>query len=148
MWVCRQLKSAKNRPLKFSILRRTLGDGAYSGEPGAEGIACDLTRTDSQDGFLTILQQGGFDLILADYTLQLFDGISAFKIAQEICPEVPFIFVSGTPGEDLAIEALKLGATDYFLKMRFRESFSSSRIARIWADIIPERLSTSPLTPT
>jgi DNA-binding NtrC family response regulator len=58
-------------------------------------------------------------VILADYTLPHFDGISALKIAQEIRPEVPFIFVSGTLGEEVAIEALKLaGATDYVLKTR------------------------------
>lgn len=84
----------------------------------AEGIACDLTRADTRADFLTYLRQGGFDLILADYTLPLFDGISALRIAQEICPDVPFIFVSGTLGEELAIEALKIGATDYVLKTR------------------------------
>jgi PAS domain S-box-containing protein len=84
----------------------------------AEGIVCDLARADTQVDFLTRLQQGGFELILADYTLPLFDGISALRIAQEICPGVPFIFVSGTMGEELAIEALKQGATDYVLKTR------------------------------
>ena len=64
----------------------------------AEGVVCDLTRADTQAGFVAFLQRGGFDLILADYTLPLFDGISALKIAQEVCPEVPFIFVSGTHG--------------------------------------------------
>ena len=78
----------------------------------AEGIVCELTRADTQSGFLAFLQQGGFDLILADYTLPLFDGFSALRIAQENCPEVPFIIVSGTMGEELAIEALKQGATD------------------------------------
>jgi PAS domain S-box-containing protein len=94
-----------------------------------EGIVCDLTRTDTQEGFLACLQQGGFDLILADYTLPLFDGISALKIAREIRPEVPFIFVSGTLGEELAIEALKLGATDYVLKTRLSRIVPSVRRA-------------------
>src|SRR6516165_7613526 len=95
----------------------------------AEGIVCDLTRADTQAGFLTLLQQGGFDLILADYTLPLFDGISALKIAQEIRPEVPFIFVSGTMGEELAIEALKMGATDYVFKTRLSRLAPSVRRA-------------------
>ena len=72
---------------------------------------------------------GGFDLILADYTLPLFDGISALKIAQEVCPEVPFIFVSGTMGEELAIEALKMGATDYVFKTRLSRIGPSVRRA-------------------
>ena len=64
------------------------------------------------------LEQGGFDLILADYTLPSFDGLSALKITLEKCPDVPFIFVSGTLGEEVAIEALKIGAKDYVLKER------------------------------
>src|SRR5262250_3186328 len=92
-------------------------------------MVCELTRADTQPGFLAFLQQGGFDLILADYTLPLFDGISALKIAQEIRPEVPFIFVSGTMGEELAIEALKQGATDYVFKTRLSRIAPSVRRA-------------------
>ena len=95
----------------------------------AEGIVCELTRADTQSGFLAFLQQGGFDLILADYTLPLFDGFSALRIAQENCPEVPFIIVSGTMGEELAIEALKQGATDYVLKTRLSRIVPSVRRA-------------------
>src|SRR6516162_5871133 len=95
----------------------------------AEGMVCELTRADTQSGFLAFLQQGGFDLILADYTLPLFDGISALRIAQETCPEVPFIFVSGTMGEELAIEALKQGATDYVFKTRLSRIAPSVRRA-------------------
>jgi DNA-binding NarL/FixJ family response regulator len=57
-------------------------------------------------------------LILSDYSLPSFNGLSALKIARERCPEVPFIFVSGALGEELAIELLKQGATDYVLKNR------------------------------
>ncbi len=95
----------------------------------AEGIVCDLTRADTQAGFVAFLQQGGFDLVLADYTLPLFDGISALKIAQEVCPEVPFIFVSGTLVEEMAIEALKMGATDYVFKTRLSRIGPSVRRA-------------------
>lgn len=95
----------------------------------AEGFVCDLTRAETQAEFLKNLQQGGFALILADYSLPHFDGISALKIAQEICPEVPFIFVSGTMGEELAIEALKQGATDYVLKTRLSRIAPSARRA-------------------
>jgi PAS domain S-box-containing protein len=95
----------------------------------AEGMVCDLTRADTQDYFLALLRQGGFELILADYTLPLFDGISALQAAQDICPEVPFIFVSGTMGEELAIEALKQGATDYVFKTRLSRIAPSVRRA-------------------
>jgi PAS domain S-box-containing protein len=83
-----------------------------------EGIACEVTRVDTQAGLLASVDQGGIDLILADYSLPSFDGISALKLAMKACPDVPFIFVSGTLGEEVAIEALKIGATDYVLKTR------------------------------
>ena len=84
----------------------------------AEGVVCLVTRVETQADFLASLQQDGFDLILADYSLPSFDGISALKLAVDRRPEMPFIFVSGTMGEEVAIEALKIGATDYVLKTR------------------------------
>jgi PAS domain S-box-containing protein len=84
----------------------------------AEGIQNELTRIETENDFVAALRQGSFDLILADYTLPSFDGLSALRIAQQGMPDVPFIFVSGTLGEDVAIEALKTGATDYVLKTR------------------------------
>jgi PAS domain S-box-containing protein len=77
-----------------------------------------LTRASTRAGFVDALDRAEFDLILADYTLPSFDGLSALKMALERCPDVPFIFVSGTLGEEVAIEALKIGATDYVLKTR------------------------------
>jgi DNA-binding NtrC family response regulator len=64
------------------------------------------------------LHDKNFDLILADYSLPGFDGISALELAKEMRPNVPFIFVSGHLGEELAIDTLKRGATDYVLKGR------------------------------
>src|SRR6202453_1761330 len=83
-----------------------------------QGIVCDVTRVDTQAAVLACLEQRGIDLILADYSLPSFDGISALKFAMVACPDVLFIFVSGTLGEEVAIEALKIGATDYVLKTR------------------------------
>jgi signal transduction histidine kinase len=80
------------------------------------GIVCEITRVESQADFTASLEQGVFDVILADYALPSFDGMSALKIAQQWRPHVPFIFVSGTLGEDVAVEALKIGATDYVRK--------------------------------
>ena len=82
------------------------------------GFACHVTRVETEVDFCASLERHGFNLILADYTLPSFDGISALKIAAEKHPEVPFIFVSGTLGEEVAIEALTIGATDYVLKTR------------------------------
>jgi formate hydrogenlyase transcriptional activator len=88
-------------------------------------VACEVTRVETQPEFSDFVERGGFDLILADYTLPSFDGISALKIAKEVRPEVPFIFVSGTLGEEVAIEALKLGATDYVFKTRLSRMLPS-----------------------
>jgi DNA-binding NtrC family response regulator len=84
----------------------------------SEGIDCEIARAETGPRFLALLEEGDIDLILADYTLPGFDGISALKLALERRPDVPFIFVSGTLGEEVAIEALKIGATDYVLKTR------------------------------
>src|SRR3981189_3963359 len=95
-----------------------------------EGIACEVTRVDTKTALLASVEQGGIDLILADYSLPSFDGISALKFAMEACPDVPFIFVSGTLGEEVAIEALKIGATDYVLKPRLFRLVPSGLRAR------------------
>ncbi len=83
-----------------------------------EGFTCDIIHVETQAGFVSALNNGGFDVILADYRLPSFDGLTALSIAREKTPEVPFIFLSGTMGEELAIETLKKGATDYVLKQR------------------------------
>src|SRR5580693_1091123 len=82
------------------------------------GMECDCTRAETQAELVAALRQGGFDLVLADYTLPSFDGLSALKIAQQKWPHLPFIFVSGTLDEEVAIETLKIGATDYVFKTR------------------------------
>lgn len=68
--------------------------------------------------YLKALDEFSPDIILSDYSLPSFDGLSALKLAGEKCPDVPFIFVSGALGEETAIELLKQGATDYVLKSR------------------------------
>src|SRR4030095_2495350 len=100
----------------------------------AGGFHCKMTRVDTQLAFDTLLEQGGFDLILADYTLPSFDGLSALKLATERCPEVPFIFVSGTLDEEIAIESLKVGATDYVFKTKMSRIVPSVRRALREAD--------------
>jgi signal transduction histidine kinase/PAS domain-containing protein len=83
-----------------------------------EGMVCEITRVDTLAAFTASVEQGGVGLILADYAPPSCNGISALKFAMKACPDVPFIFVSGTLGEEVAIEALKIGATDYVLKTR------------------------------
>jgi signal transduction histidine kinase/CheY-like chemotaxis protein len=80
------------------------------------GLACRITCVQTRDEFGEALRQDENDIILADYRLPMYDGMSALRLTQELCPDVPFIFVSGTMGEDAAIEGLIEGATDYVLK--------------------------------
>jgi PAS domain S-box-containing protein len=94
-----------------------------------DGIRCHVTRVETEADFIASLEQSGFDLILADYTLPSFDGLSALKIARQDWPRLPFIFVSGTLGEEVAIEALKMGATDYVFKTRLSRIVPSVRRA-------------------
>jgi two-component system cell cycle sensor histidine kinase/response regulator CckA len=82
----------------------------------AADLPCTTIRVHGRDDFVAALEQGGIDLILSDYTLPHFDGMSALEIARSGHPDVPVIFVSGTLGEERAVEALKSGATDYILK--------------------------------
>jgi phosphoserine phosphatase RsbU/P len=84
----------------------------------AEGIDCDIVLVESRERFIVELEKDSFDLILADFALPGFDGMSALAIVRERQPELPFVFVSGRLGEEAAIESLKSGATDYVLKNR------------------------------
>jgi PAS domain S-box-containing protein len=84
----------------------------------ADHFVCEITRVQTRAEFLVALENDATDLILADYALPSFDGLSALKLAQSARPDLPFIFVSGTLGEEVAIDALKVGATDYVLKTR------------------------------
>jgi PAS domain S-box-containing protein/putative nucleotidyltransferase with HDIG domain len=81
-------------------------------------LDCAITHAKNRIEFEEALLNKNFDIILGDYRLPGYDGTSGLKLASEICPDVPFIFVSGTMGEDAAIEGLTLGATDYVLKQK------------------------------
>ena len=82
------------------------------------GIHHDSVRVDNREDFVNAIKNHGFDLILADFCLPSFDGLSALEIARSRHKDLPFIFVSGAIGEEVAIESLRKGATDYVLKHR------------------------------
>jgi signal transduction histidine kinase len=84
----------------------------------AGGVACSIIRAATRAEYMKALEGGGIDLILADYKLPDFDGLSALKICRERHPDMPFILVTGTMGEEQAIESMQSGATDYVLKGR------------------------------
>ncbi|MHA1629693.1 MAG: PAS domain S-box protein [Candidatus Heimdallarchaeota archaeon] len=81
-------------------------------------VHCEITLTATREDFLQALINKRFDIILADFNLPSFDGFEALKLAKKYAPGIPFIFISGVLGEELAIETLKKGATDYVIKSR------------------------------
>jgi PAS domain S-box-containing protein len=89
------------------LIIRNLTEGGF--EPRFE-------RVETEAGMRKALQHGIWDLILADYALPHLRGPAALKLFKEMGLDVPFIIVSGTIGEDIAIEAMKLGAQDYIMK--------------------------------
>lgn len=77
-----------------------------------------IRQAQTRRDYVDALGSGDFDLILADFSLPDFDGMTALEMASREVPEIPFIFVSGVLGEEVAIESFRHGATDYVLKQR------------------------------
>jgi two-component system cell cycle sensor histidine kinase/response regulator CckA len=84
----------------------------------AGGISCQTVSVQNRPDFAAALECGETDLVISDFMLPAFDGLSALDMTRAKCPDLPFILLSGTLGEELAIDALKRGATDYVLKER------------------------------
>jgi two-component system cell cycle sensor histidine kinase/response regulator CckA len=83
-----------------------------------EGISCTLCRVETRHDFEAALAKDDWSLIISDFSLPSFDGLKAITLARKLQPGIPFILFSGTIGEEMAIESLKSGATDYVLKQR------------------------------
>lgn len=96
-------------PVDAELITTTLIEG---------GIPCQSQLVDTRQAFVSALKEGKMDLILADYSIPGFDGMTALTLARQHRPGVPFLFVSATIGEELAIDAMHQGATDYVLKQR------------------------------
>ncbi|OGU26771.1 MAG: hypothetical protein A2X66_05905 [Ignavibacteria bacterium GWA2_54_16] len=99
----------EDSPRDVEIMRDLLTDAGFD-------LAMDSTAVESE--FVSFLRNRTYDLILSDFTLPGFDAFAALRWCKELCPAVPFICVSGTVGEETAIEMLKRGAVDYVLKDR------------------------------
>jgi len=84
------------------------------------GYKYTITRVDSENDFVSALRNTKFDIILAGFKLPGFDGFKALQRSTQICPDVPFICVSGVIGEETIIELIKSGAVDYVIKDRLR----------------------------
>ena len=108
-----------SRELRILILDDVPTDAELMKDELTESGLIFISRlASSRKSFLDALEEFIPEIILSDYSMPSFDGLSALKIAMERCPNVPFIFVSGAIGEEMAIELLKKGATDYILKDR------------------------------
>jgi two-component system cell cycle sensor histidine kinase/response regulator CckA len=106
-------------PLRILHLEDNLNDAALvQSTLESEGIGCAITRIQTRADFVAALKRGSIDLIIADFSLPTFDGLAALEITQKQCPEIPFILVSGTLGEETAVVAMRSGAADYLLKDR------------------------------
>jgi PAS domain S-box-containing protein len=106
-------------PLRILLLEDNAHDAELVQELlETDHFVCEVTRAQTRAEFVAGLENAQINLILADYKLPSFDGISALKLALDARPDLPFIFVSGTLGEEVAIEAVKIGATDYVVKSR------------------------------
>jgi diguanylate cyclase (GGDEF)-like protein len=95
--------SATDAELETRMLRRA-------------GIRCVSRVVSNEHELLNQLERFAPDVVLSDFSLPGFDGMSALRLVREKKPDVPYIFVSGTIGEERAIDALRQGATDYVLK--------------------------------
>jgi signal transduction histidine kinase len=122
----------EDNPMDAELSRHTLRRG---------GVHFTSVRTDNEQDFIRAIEKNPPDLILSDYALPGFDGYAALEIARQLCPETPFIFVTGTMGEEVAIETLKNGATDYVLKHRLSRLVPSVHRALREAQERKERLS-------
>jgi len=91
----------------FEIIKELLND---------EGFDFTFKRVENEHDYTKELESNEFDIILSDFSLPGFNAFGALKIASDKCPDTPFIVVSGSIGEETAIELIKLGAVDYVLK--------------------------------
>lgn len=108
-----------SEPLRFLIVEDSPADAELEErELRASGLVFTLRRITSDKEFHDAIPEFTPHLIICDYTLPGVNGLTFLRLARELCPRIPFIFVSGTIGEDRAVEALKGGASDYVLKDR------------------------------
>ena len=80
------------------------------------GFLLQCKRLETEEEFITALDEAGWDIIISDFQMPQFDGLRAFSIYKDRGIDTPFIFVSGALGEDRAVEAMRAGARDYLLK--------------------------------
>jgi signal transduction histidine kinase len=94
-----------------------------------------IERVDTADGVRAALARESWDLVLSDYSMPGWTGIDALALVRELAPDLPFIIVSGTIGEEIAVEAMQHGASDYLLKDRLTRLPAAVRRALAEAEL-------------
>src|SRR5438105_6864032 len=115
-----RLLHLEDNPLDAEIIRESLK---------TDDFECEQILVKTRQEYESAIAQGHFDLVLSDFNVPGYDGLSALTLARRAMPDVPFILVSGTLGEEQAIESLKAGATDYVLKHRLTRFMPAVRRA-------------------
>jgi PAS domain S-box-containing protein len=105
------------RPLNVLLVEDSPDDAALTlAQLRREGFDPKSETVETGPDFLEQIGKGGWDVVLADYQLPSFTGLKALELLKASGLDIPFILISGTVGEDVAVEAMKAGANDYFLK--------------------------------
>jgi len=99
--------SLEDSVLDFRIISEQLTDAGFN---------IKITNVEKELEFTALIRNNKYDIILADFSLPGFHAFKALQLCNEICPDIPFICVSGAIGEETAIELLRLGAVDYIMK--------------------------------
>jgi two-component system sensor histidine kinase UhpB len=121
-------KSAVDKKLDIVIIEDVPRDAAaMEAELRSEGIDFDARRLETRAQFLAALREAPPDIVLSDFTLPDFNALDALHTLQETRPEIPFILVTGTRSEEVAVECIKEGADDYILKASLKRLGSSVR---------------------
>ena len=102
-----RLLMIEDNPDDEALVLRTIRKGGFNVEH---------VRVDNRDDLLTVLKNRDWDIVLSDYQMPEFNGLAALKIVKQRNKDLPFIVVSGTIGEEVAVEAMRSGAQDYLMK--------------------------------
>ncbi len=97
----------EDNPTDFEMVKAVLEEGDVLGE---------IRRVEKREEFIEAIGNVEFDLILTDYSLPVFHGLEAIKIAQQLCPRIPIIMITGTQPDEVAVDVIRKGAWDYVLK--------------------------------
>ena len=117
VWIVTKQTPKTKTPIRVLLLEDVRTDAELSvRELKRAGLRTQMRVVSTEEEFREELAGFAPDVILSDFSMPGFDGMFALSIARELCPEVPFIFVSGTIGEEYAIRALQSGAIDYVMK--------------------------------